>query len=106
METHHDVNENNNGEETQNDVNVKNDAMESVNAANVNNKAVAPKDAVDGRAGANDPSGDESSTNTVADHAASIGVDNLAAAIANATNARRPAPTPLYITITNVYKAS
>ena len=65
-----------------------------------------PKDTADVRADADDPSCDESSTDTAADRAAIISVDNLAAAIANTTNARRPAPTPLYTTVTNAYKAS
>ena len=55
----------------------------------------------DACANANDPSGAESSTDTASDRAASISVDNLAAAIANATNVRRPAPTPLYTTVTD-----
>ena len=92
--------------ETEDDANANNDAVESIDAANANDDAVPPKDAADARADADDPSGDESSTNTAADRAASISVDNLAAAIANATNARRPAPTPLYTTVTDVYEAS
>ena len=45
-------------------------------------------------------------TPSASDQAASISVDNLAATIANATNARRPAPTPLYTTVTNANEAS
>ena len=58
------------------------------------------------RADATYTSGDESSTNNAADRAASISVDNITAAIANATNARRPAPTPLHTTVTDAYEAS
>ena len=79
----------------QDDVNANNDAVETEDAANANNNAVAPKDVADVRADADDPSGDESSTDTVSDRAAIISVDNLAAAIVNAMNARHPAPTPL-----------
>ena len=92
--------------ETQDDANANNDAVESVNAANANGDAVAPKDAAGARSEANNPSGDEISTDTAADRAASISVDNLAVAIVNATNACRPAPTPLYITVTDAYEAS
>ena len=57
------------------------------------------------RADANYTSGDESSTNNAADRAVSISVDNLTAEIANATNARCPAPTPLHTTVTDAYEA-
>ena len=89
-----DANANNNAVETQGDANANNDAVESVVSANANNDAVAHKAAADARANADDPSGVESYTDTAADRAASISVDNLVAAIANATNACRPAPTP------------
>ena len=97
------ANANNNDVETEDDANTNNDAVEPVYAANANDNAVAPKDAADARAKADDPSGDESSTDTAADRAARISVDDLAAAIANA---RHPAPTPLYTTVTDAYKAS
>ena len=106
VQTEDDANANDNAVETEDDANANNDAVESVNAANANGDAVAPKDAADARADADYPSGDKISTNTAADRAASISVDNLAAAIVNATNARRPAPTPLYTTVTDVYEAS
>ena len=99
-----DANANNNAVETEDDTNVNNDALESVDDANANNDAVALKDAADARADADDTSGDKSSTDTAADRAPIISVDNLAAAIANATNARCPAPTPLYTTVTDTYE--
>ena len=96
---------NNDAVETEDAANANNGAVESVDATNANGDAVEPKDAADACAKANYISGDESSTNTAEDRAASISADNLAAAIANATNARRPAPTPLYTTVTDSYKA-
>ena len=105
MQTEDDANANDNAVETEDDANANNDAVESVNAANANGDAVAPKDAADARADADYPSGDKISTNTAADRAASISVDNLATAISNATNARPPARTPLYTTVTDAYKA-
>ena len=79
---------------TEDDAKTNNNTVELVDAANANDDAVAPKDAADARADADNPSGDKSSTNTAVDRAASICVDNLATAIANATNALHPAPTP------------
>ena len=58
------------------------------------------------RADSNYTSGDKSSTDNAADRATSISVDNLAAEIANATNAHHPAPTPLHTTVTDAYEAS
>ena len=106
VEPEHDANANNDDVEPVDDANANNNAVEPVDAANANNDAVSPKDAADARANANNPSGDKRSTDTAADRASSISVDNLAAAIGNATNARRPVPTPLYNTATGVYEAS
>ena len=100
------ANANNDAVETEDDSNANDEAVETEDAANANNNAVALKVAADACADANDPSVDERSTNTVANLAASISVDNLAAAIANATNARRPAPIPLYTTVTHAYETS
>ena len=74
--------------------------------ANANNDTVPHKAVADARTDADNPSGAESSTDTAADRAASISVDNLAAAIANDTNAPSPAPTPLYTTVTDANEAS
>ena len=90
----------------QDNANTNTDAVESVDVTNANDNAVAPKSAADARANADDPSDEKSSTDTAADRTASISVDDLDVVIANATNARRPAPTPLYTTVTNTYKAS
>ena len=91
--------------ENQDEANANDGAVETEDAENANGDAVAPKVAADARADANNPSGDESFTNTAANQAASISIDNLAAAIENATNARCPAPTPFYTTVTNDYEA-
>ena len=99
-----DANTNNDSVETQDDANANNDAVETEDAANANDEAVATKNAADARSDADNPSGDTRSTNTAADRAASISVDNLAAAIVNATNARLPDPTPLYTTVTDAYE--
>ena len=80
--------------------------MEPVDAVNANDDAVAHKAAANARANAEDPYGDKRSTDTASDRAASISVDNLVAEIANATNARRPAPTPFYTTVTDAHEAS
>ena len=87
-------------------MNANNKAVDPVDSVNANDNALAPQDAVDARADADDPSSDESSTDTASERAASISVNNLAAAIANSTNACRPAPPPLYTTVTDAYKAS
>ena len=79
--------------------------METEDAANTHDDNVAPKDAADVRADANDPSDDKSSTDTASNRAVSISDDNLSAAIANATNTYCPAPNPLYTTVTDAYKA-
>ena len=106
VEKEDDANANDDSVETVDDANANDDAVETVDAANANDKSVAPKDAADARADADYPFGDKSSTNTAADRATSIRVNNLAAAITNATNACRPAPTPLYTTVTDAYEAS
>ena len=101
-----DVNAKNDAVETEDDANANNNAVESVDAANENDDSVATKDVADVRADANDPSGEKSSTDTADDRAKSISVDNLSAAIKNATNARLPAPSPLYTTVTDAYEDS
>ena len=106
VEPEDDANANNDAVEPEDDANANKDAVEPVDSANSNDDSVAPKYAAGARSEANNPSGDEISTDTAADRAASISVDNLAAAIVNATNACRPAPTPLYITVTDAYEAS
>ena len=70
VEPQDDVNADNDAVEPQEDVNVDNDTVEPEDDANKNNSTVAPKDAADAHADAEDPSGDESSTNTAADRAA------------------------------------
>ena len=57
------------------------------------------------RADAVDLSSDKSYTDTAAERAASISVNNLAAVIVNITNARCPALTPFYTTVTDAYEA-
>ena len=48
-------------------MNANNNDMETQDDANANDDAVAPKDAAYARANANDPSGDEISTDTATD---------------------------------------
>ena len=106
VEPQDDANTDNDAVEPQDDAKTDNNAVEPQDDANVNNDSVAPKYAADARSDADDPSSDESSTDTADDRAASIRVNNLAAAIANATNARRPTPNPLYTTITDAYEVN